>query len=99
MIDWFACMGVAALFFNNNSWAILGVFAIENIVLVGLLGYTLGHRLLGIQVRSLSGRPVVGLVASTVRTLLLCAVIPAVVWDADGRSLHDKAAGTAIVRR
>jgi hypothetical protein len=34
-----------------------------------------------------------------VRTVLLCLVIPAVVWDAEGRSLHDRVAGTVIVRR
>jgi hypothetical protein len=33
-----------------------------------------------------------------VRTLLLIVVIPAVVWDADQRGLHDKAAGTVLIR-
>src|SRR6476469_2902309 len=32
------------------------------------------------------------------RTLLLCMFIPAVVWDRDGRGLHDKVPGTVIVR-
>ena len=32
------------------------------------------------------------------RTLLLCLVVPAAIWDGDGRGLHDKAAGTAVVR-
>jgi uncharacterized RDD family membrane protein YckC len=41
----------------------------------------------------------VGFARGAVRTALLCLVIPAVVWDADGRGLHDKAAGTVIVRR
>ena len=39
-----------------------------------------------------------GVGAAIVRTLLLCLVVPAVVWDADGRGLHDSAAGTVIVR-
>ncbi|MFE4466652.1 RDD family protein, partial [Oerskovia sp. NPDC056781] len=30
--------------------------------------------------------------------VLLCLVVPAVVWDGDGRGMHDKAAGTVIVR-
>ncbi len=30
---------------------------------------------------------------------LLCLVIPAVVWDDHGRALHDRAAGTVVVRR
>lgn len=33
-----------------------------------------------------------------VRTLLLCLVIPVVVPDADRRGLHDRAAGTLLVR-
>jgi len=33
-----------------------------------------------------------------VRSALLCLVIPAVVWDRDGRGLHDTAAGTVLVR-
>ena len=40
-----------------------------------------------------------GLLSALVRTALLCLVVPAVVWDADGRGLHDRVAGTAIVRR
>jgi hypothetical protein len=39
------------------------------------------------------------LLLAAVRTALLLLVIPAVVWDADGRGLHDRVAGTAIVRR
>jgi uncharacterized RDD family membrane protein YckC len=32
------------------------------------------------------------------RTLLLCLVIPAVIWDSHGRGLHDRAAGSIVVR-
>ncbi|PZU30429.1 MAG: RDD family protein, partial [Microbacterium sp.] len=40
----------------------------------------------------------VGLWRPIVRTLLLCLVIPAVIWDADQRGVHDKAAGTVLLR-
>lgn len=81
-------------------------------MLVALLGTTIGHRVAGIRVVRLRDverrdlgdpdgegpvRPP-GARAAVVRTLLLCLVVPAVVWDADGRSLHDAAAGTVIVR-
>jgi hypothetical protein len=33
-----------------------------------------------------------------VRTVLLCLAIPALIWDADLRGLHDRAAGTMLVR-
>src|SRR5665647_1260948 len=91
--------------------ATLAVFGVSTAVLVALLGHTIGHRLVGVGVvrlRDVAGdvagagaarqRPP-GLVAAVVRTVLLCLVIPAAVWDGDGRGLHDVAAGTVIVRR
>ena len=118
-VDWVACLAVSAVLFpaattgvfllRGDPLATLAVFAAENLVLVGTLGHTLGHRLTGLQVRravrATPDGPVTlppsapGLVAALVRTLLLCLVLPAVVWDGDGRGLHDRAAGTVLVRR
>ncbi len=109
-------MAVASLFWHEpggagifaaQPTATLAVFAGTTAVFVGLLGHTLGHRILGLSVVRLAAvdgerRPVPGppgLLAGAVRTGLLCLVIPAVVWDRDGRGLHDLAARTAIVRR
>ncbi|ACZ31056.1 RDD domain containing protein [Xylanimonas cellulosilytica DSM 15894] len=105
-VDWAVAWAVAALVARDNSFVPLAVLAVMNVVLVGSIGYTIGHRLLGLQVRVL-GAPgegtvdgaFVGFWRSTVRTVLLCVVIPAVVWDGDGRGLHDRAAGTVITRR
>lgn len=94
--------------FAAQSWATLAVFGVSTAVFVSFLGHTLGHRLLGLRVvrlardadgslRPLLGPP--GLLAGLVRTALLCLVIPAVVWNRDGRGLHDLAASTVIVRR
>lgn len=99
MIDWGAAMAISAFFFNGDSWATLAIFAVENLILVGMIGFSLGHRILGLKVIPLTGRrPLVGLPAAGLRTVLLCLVIPAVVWDGDGRGLHDRAAGTVITR-
>ncbi|GIG19806.1 RDD family protein [Cellulomonas chitinilytica] len=116
-IDWVACLAIAAAFFpaagasgfflsRGEPMATLGVFALENVLLVGTVGNTLGHRILGLHVRRVvlppaADAPVVPphLLAALVRTALLCLVVPAVVWDGDGRGLHDRVAGTAIVRR
>ncbi|MCA5895002.1 RDD family protein [Isoptericola sp. NEAU-Y5] len=107
VIDWAVASLVAFLLTNPgswsdmSSWAPLLVFAVENVLLVSTAGFTVGHRLLGLQVRVL-GAPegtYVGFARGAVRTLLLCLVIPAVVWGNDGRGLHDRAAGTVIVRR
>ncbi|MCC2313274.1 RDD family protein [Cellulomonas xiejunii] len=118
-IDWAACLAVSAVLLpsrtdglfllRGDSLATLAVFALENVVLLATLGHTLGHRLLGLQVRrtipatpdgppQLSQRPP-GVLSALVRTVLLCLVLPAVVWDGDGRGLHDRAAGTVLVRR
>jgi len=110
VIDWVACLAISAAFFGGDAMATLGVFAIENVVLVGTLGMTVGHRLLGLRVVRLvrvvdapegpvepGTQP--GLLAGAVRAVLLCLVVPAVVWDADGRGMHDRLAGTVIVRR
>jgi uncharacterized RDD family membrane protein YckC len=78
------------------------VFAIEQILLIGTLGYSIGHRIVGIHVVRLGGGPAgpipAGPIPAVVRTLLLCLVIPAVIFDADQRGLHDKAVNTVLVR-
>lgn len=97
LIDWLLCYLIAAGLFDGNQWAILGTFAVEQIVLVATLGYSIGHRVLGIQVQKADGGPA-GPLAAVVRTVLLCLLIPAVVFDADQRGLHDRAMGTVLVR-
>ena len=106
VVDWAVATLIAYLltspasFAELNSWVTLGVFALENLLLVSTVGFTIGHRLLGMQVRTLGAPDVApGFARGAVRTLLLCLVIPAVVWDRDGRGLHDRAAGTVLVRR
>jgi uncharacterized RDD family membrane protein YckC len=79
----------------ESSWALMGVFAALNVVLVGLTGSTVGHRLLGMQVWQV--RPGFFPLQVVVRTALLCLFVPAVVTR-DGRGYHDVAAGTRIVR-
>ena len=129
-VDWVACLLISGMLFpaagaaafslvRGEPMATLGVFALENVLLVGTVGHTLGHRLLNLRVRTVAlpvaGGPVAapqipaarstdlgrtpGPLRALVRAALLLLVIPAVVRDGDGRGLHDRAAGTAIVRR
>ena len=75
---------------------ILGVFVVENLLLVSLTGSTVGHRLLGLQVWQV--RPGAFPLQVAVRTVVLCLVLPALIPSKDGRAYHDVAAGTRIVR-
>ncbi|MEW9870569.1 RDD family protein [Arthrobacter sp. HS15c] len=98
MVDWGIALLISNLAFGGDSWANLAVFAAEQILLVGTLGYSIGHRLVGIHVVRLGGGPA-GPLAAVVRALLLCLVIPAVIFDPDHRGLHDKAMNTVLIRR
>lgn len=105
VIDWLLCEAVALGFFHAQargggagSFVPLAVFAVENLVLLSLTGWTVGHRIMGLRLGAL-GRPVLSPVQVLVRTVLLCLFVPAIVWDKDGRGLHDRAAGTVLVRR
>lgn len=64
---------------------------------VGTIGCTPGKRILGIRVVAENGgRLTFGRVI--VRSALVCLVIPALVWDRDGRGLHDRLARAVQVR-
>ncbi|WP_457949541.1 RDD family protein [Pseudarthrobacter sp. alpha12b] len=98
MIDWGIALLISNFAFAGDSWATLAVFAIEQILLVGTLGYSIGHRIMGIAVvKPGGGTP--GPLAGLVRAVLLCLVIPAVIFDPDQRGLHDKAMNTLLIRR
>ncbi|GAA1641816.1 MULTISPECIES: RDD family protein [Brevibacterium] len=98
MVDWFMCLAIAGLFDSTNPFLAPGIFLLANILLVSTLGYTVGHRIFGIEVRRLDGR-VPGFVPALIRSVLVVLVIPALIFDRDHRGLHDLAAKTVILRR
>ena len=95
-IDWFCCLLLARAL-TDNQWAPLGVFAVENLLLLTTLGATFGQRLLRLRVVRLGTPGPVPPLPALIRTALLVLVIPAVVWDREGRGLHDKAAKTQVM--
>jgi uncharacterized RDD family membrane protein YckC len=107
-VDWILSYLIARGILGGDSTRISGqllvlaVFAAENLVLLSTLGYTVGKRITGVRILSLRPgglRP--GLPTPldvVVRTVLLCLVVPAVIYDRDTRGLHDRAARTAAVR-
>jgi uncharacterized RDD family membrane protein YckC len=104
VIDWLLCQLIAVGLLGADlrggsagSLVPLAVFAVENLLLVGTLGSTVGHRALGLRV--VQAGPGLFPLQVAVRTALLCLFFPALFSDSDGRGMHDRAAGTAIVRR
>ena len=104
LLDWLVCnvIAVGLLHYRlgepgTGSFKPLAVFVLMNVVLVGTLGSTIGHRLLGLRVVRLGGASA-GPLTAVIRTVLLALVIPAVIWDRDTRGFHDKIPGTVLVR-
>ena len=83
---------------NFTTISTLVVFAAMNILLLTLFGTSVGRRIVGVGITATGERSWPWFVSMAVRTLLLCLVIPAVVYDRDTRGLHDRAAGTIATR-
>jgi uncharacterized RDD family membrane protein YckC len=98
-VDWVVCLLIARTFLADlpPSVAPLLVLLVEHAMLVGTAGGSIGHRLVGLRIETVDGeRPTPP--KALIRSLLLCLAVPALVWDADQRGLHDKAAGTLVAR-
>jgi len=96
LLDWLLCTLIALAVFHSRWWT-LPIFAVETYLLTALTGFTVGKRVLGIRVVRIDGRPV-GFIWALVRTLLLLAVVPALITDRDLRGLHDRAANTIVIK-
>jgi uncharacterized RDD family membrane protein YckC len=107
VIDAVASALVAALFVHRSSgsladrlpgsWSLIP-FALDYVVGVLVTGRTLGMYLTGLRVIRVSRTAAVDPVRITVRTALLCLLVPALVFDRDGRGMHDRLTDTAVVR-
>jgi uncharacterized RDD family membrane protein YckC len=80
-----------------NYWSLLVWFVIS-VGAVGFFGFTAGMAALGIRVVRLDGAAMVGPLRAIPRAALTAILIPAVIWDADTRGMHDKAVGTVVLR-
>jgi uncharacterized RDD family membrane protein YckC len=104
-LDWLAATVVTLALTHGHpaygtpsfSVIVLGVFGLEVFVLTWLAGGSFAQRLLGLHVVSLD-RGSLGPVRALFRTVLICLAIPPLVWDRDGRGLHDRAVNGAVLR-
>ncbi|MFG2563536.1 RDD family protein [Streptomyces sp. NPDC048496] len=101
-VDWALCLLIAyGLFARGDqqaagNWA-LGIFVVLSVLTIGTVGCTPGKRILGIRVVGEGGGRL-GFGRVIIRSLLLCLAIPALVWDRDGRGLHDRLSRAVQVR-
>ncbi|MFB7451486.1 MULTISPECIES: RDD family protein [unclassified Streptomyces] len=101
-VDWALCMLIAYGLITHGynqatgNWALLILFVLSALT-VGTVGSTPGKRLFGLRVVSANGGRL-GLFRVLIRSLLVCLAIPALIWDRDGRGLHDRLSAAVQVR-
>ena len=106
-------VAVAAHLRSRSAFAYLDLAAnfVYSFALIGFWGRTLGMRMLGLEaVDGLDGRFPIGPVKAAVRSFAaaVLTLVPFVgslldllwpLWDPRNQTLHDKAAGTVVLRR
>jgi uncharacterized RDD family membrane protein YckC len=106
VVDAVASALVAALFvphhggFTNSlpgSWSLIPL-ALDYIVGTLVAGRTIGMYLFGLRLIRVDRRAAIDPGRILIRTLLLFLLVPAIVYDRDGRGLHDRLSDTAVVR-
>jgi uncharacterized RDD family membrane protein YckC len=78
-------------------WSLIPL-AVNYVVGILVAGRTLGMNMVGLRIIRVDRDAAVGPLRAIVRTFLLFLLLPAVIWDRDGRGLHDRATDTAVVR-
>jgi len=108
VVDALASSVVAALFVQSaagrgvaghlpGSWSLIP-FALDYVVGTLVAGRTLGMYLFGLRLVRVDRVAAVDPFRAVARTALLLLFLPAVIWDRDGRGLHDRFTDTAVVR-
>jgi uncharacterized RDD family membrane protein YckC len=105
VIDWITSMLVASISAGQSMWSsdaskwpVMVVFLVELTLFTALAGGSFGQIVVRIAVVRLDRKPV-NLLQSLLRSMLICLVVPPLVFNRDGRGLHDLAVGTIVVRR
>lgn len=97
--DWGCARLMSYAFFGDENLATLLIFSATQYLFYVFFNASLGQLIAGLRLVRLDKPFAVGPWKALIRVALLVLVIPVAVWDADGRGLHDKLAGTALIRR
>ncbi len=106
IIDWALSMLAVGAFIGRDvwlgqgvgQWGPLAVFAVEVWLLTSLLGASAGQLVMRLVIRRTTGESLDPLRA-LIRTVLICLVVPAVIYNRDQRGLHDLAVDSIALRR
>ena len=80
-----------------GTWS-LAPLAVDYVFGVLFFGRTVGMNLFGLRLIRVDDDVAIGPGRIVIRTFLLFLLVPAVVFDRDGRGLHDRVTDTAVVR-
>ena len=107
IVDWFASTLVVILLLGGvDAWSgdnragfyVLAVFVLESAMFTALSGGSFGQVATRLRVVRRNGDPrPIPPHLSLLRQVLIALVIPPLVYQPDGRGLHDLAAGSAVV--
>ena len=107
VVDAIASTLVASLFVRGRgstfvdklpgSWSLVPL-AVDYLVGILLAGRTIGMYLFGLRLIRVDRTAAVDPGRVVIRTVLLFLLVPAVIFDRDGRGLHDRLTDTAVVR-
>jgi uncharacterized RDD family membrane protein YckC len=105
-VDWTVSTLVVIAIMGPEGWSesrasslyTMGVFILESTVLTALVGGSFGKLATRLRVVRVDGsaRPL-DLLHSLLRVVMICLVVPPVVYKPDGRGLHDVVVGSATV--
>ena len=106
VVDWVASMLVVVTLLGPAGWSenpnagfyTLGVFALENTLLTAFAGGSFGKLTTRLRIVQANGDPrPIDLLRALARSVMVCLVIPPLMFRPDGRGLHDMVAGSATV--
>ncbi|SDK41429.1 RDD family protein [Actinopolyspora mzabensis] len=81
-----------------GNWSLVS-WALITVLPVAFFGFTPGMAVTGIWVARVDATQTVGLPRALLRCVLTAVIVPAVLWNLDGRSWHDRLSGTVVLRR
>ena len=103
LVDSVLCILIALAFGfrpgrSGYDLTVYGSFLLIELIFVSAFAQTPGMRVAGAAVVRFADAQRAAFPWVLVRTLLLATVLPALIVDASGRAMHDRAAGTVMVR-